>query len=121
MTSLGAGCDIGERVAVLVEVDGQSRALPQRDAARVACGQRLLDVLDAECLQLGNRVQRLVERPVLVHVDLQGQRGRAPHRADAFDVEPVPPAELQLEAPEPPVRARLGARAMSSGSPSQIV
>src|SRR5215211_7537395 len=49
---LGAGGHVGERVAVLVDVDRQWRAALQLDAAGVAGGQRLLAVLDPELTQL---------------------------------------------------------------------
>jgi hypothetical protein len=45
---LGAAGDISERVAVLVDVDGQRRAATKRLGPRVRRRQRLLDVLDAE-------------------------------------------------------------------------
>ena len=77
------------------------RALLQLRAARVAGGQRLLAVLDAELGELRQRLERLVEAPRLVHVDLQRQVARdAAHGAHALDVEPVAAAELELEAPE---------------------
>ena len=51
-----------------------------------------------------------------------GRSVDASHGADALDVEPVAAAELQLQAAEAPVARVLSARrAMSSGSPSQIV
>ena len=85
---LGAGGDAVEPVAVLVDVDRDRRALLQRPPALVAGAERLLAVLDAELLQLRQRVERLVERPPLVHVDLErqlgdarGRRGRARRRA----------------------------------------
>ena len=57
----------------------------------------------------GQRLERLVEAPRLVDVDLQRQVARdAAHRADALDVETVAAAELQLEAPEP-IERLLGA------------
>ena len=43
--ALGAGGDVGERVAVLVDVDRDRRAALQLGAARVARGERLLAVL----------------------------------------------------------------------------
>ena len=77
--------------------------------AGVAGGQRLLAVRDAELGQRGQRLERLLEAPCLVDVDLQRQVARdAAHRADALDVETVATAELQLEAPEP-IECLLGA------------
>src|SRR5207247_874245 len=51
------------------------------------------------------RLERLVDRPVLVHVDLQRQVGDGPDGADTVEVEAVAPAELQLQ----PAEARRGA------------
>ena len=70
MRALCAGRDVGERVAVLVDVDRDRRARLQLRAVRIACGERLLAVLDAERRELRQHVERLVERPGLVHVDL---------------------------------------------------
>ena len=84
---LRAGGDVVEPVAVLVDVDRDRRALLQRPAALVAGAERLLAVLDAELGQLRQRLERLVERPPLVDVDLErqlggrGRRGRARRRA----------------------------------------
>ena len=89
--------------------------------ARVAGAERLLAVLDAELGELRQRLERLVERPPLVDVDLQRQVGDAAHGADALDVEAVAAAELQLQPPEARAAARSARRAMSSGSPSQTV
>ena len=98
---LRARGDAVEPVAVLVGVDRDRRALLQRPPALVRCPQRLLAVLDPELVQPRERVERLVERPPLVHVDLERQLGDRPDGADAVDVEPVAAAELQLEAGEP--------------------
>src|SRR6266480_8053619 len=46
------------------------------------------------------RLERLVDRPVLVHVDLQRQVGDGPDGADTVEVEAVAPAELQLQPAE---------------------
>src|SRR5207248_10691973 len=88
------------RVAVLVDVDRDGRAALQLGPARVAGRQRLLAVLDVELRQV---VERLVERPRLVYVDLQRHAGHALDGTDALDVEPVACAELQLQ---PAVAAR---------------
>ena len=100
--ALGAGGHVRERVAVLVDVDRQRRAPLQLRPVRVAGRQRLLAVLDAERGQLRQRLERLVERPRLVHVDLQRHVGHRANGAHALDVEPVAPAELQLQPLEPP-------------------
>ena len=97
----GAGGDVGKRVAVLVDVDGDRRPLPQHLPAFVTLGQRLLAVLDPELGELWQSVERLVERPPLVHVDLQRQGRDRADGADALDVEAVGTAELQLEPAEP--------------------
>ena len=94
---LGALRDVVERVAVLVDVDRDARALLQLRPTRVAGGERLLAVLD---LHLRQVVERLLERPRLVDVDLQRQVGHLAHRVDAHGIELVAPAELQLEALE---------------------
>ena len=60
---LGAGGDVGERVAVLVDVDRERRTTLELRAARIAGRQRLLAVLDAERGQLRQRLQCLLERP----------------------------------------------------------
>ena len=101
VSALRARRDVAERVAVLVDVDRQRRALLQLGPARVAGGQRLLAVRDAELGQRGERLESLRETPRLVDVDLQRQvTGHFPDRADALDVEPVAAAELELESPE---------------------
>ena len=100
-----AGGDVRERVAVLVDVDREWRRgaeAPRRPGRRRGAAAR---VLDAELGELRDRVERLVERPPLVHVDLRGSVGHRADGADALDVEPVAPAELQLQPPE----ARRGA------------
>src|SRR5580765_4716177 len=83
--ALGALGDVGKRVAVLVDEDRNGRAALELGAVGVAGGERLLAVLKLELRQV---LERLVERPVLVHVYLQRQVGNASHRADALDVEP---------------------------------
>src|SRR2546423_12536164 len=89
-------------MAVLVDVDRERRALLQLGAVRVAGGQRLLAILDAELGERRKRRERLVEAPGFVHVNLQRQLARdAANRADALDVEPVAAAQFELEAPEP--------------------
>src|SRR6185437_794784 len=50
------------------------------------------------------RLEGLVDRPVLVHVDLQRQVGDSPDGTDTIDVEAVAPAELELQ----PAKARRG-------------
>ena len=97
---LRAGRDIGERVAVLVDVDRDRRARLELAPGLVAGRQRLLAVLDPELGELRDRVERLLQRPPLVDVDLQRELGHAAHRAHALDVETVASSELQLEAPE---------------------
>ena len=101
---LGARGDVVEPVAVLVDVDRDRRALLQRPAALVARAQRLLAVGDAELRELRQRIERLLERPELVHVDLERQLGDAADGAHALDVEPVAAAELQLQPLEPRLR-----------------
>ena len=101
MRALGAGSDVAERVAVLVDVDRERRALLQLGAAGVARRQGLLAVLDAELDQGWERVEGFLEAPGLVDVDLERQlAGDGANGADALDVEPVAAAELELEAPE---------------------
>src|SRR5207245_11293269 len=98
----GTAGDVGERVAVLVEVDRQRRALLQLGAARVAGREWLLAVRDSQLGELRQRLERLVEAPPLVDVDLQRQLARnAADGADPLDVQPVAAAELELETPEP--------------------
>src|SRR5207244_3607488 len=92
--------DVGERMAVLVEVDRKRRTLLQRAAAWIAGRKRLLAVLDAELGERRQRLERLVERPRLVDVDLERHPGHRAHGPDALDVEAVPAAELELEPPE---------------------
>ena len=97
---LGAPRDVGERMAVLVDVDRDRRARLQLAPSVVARFQRLLAVLDAELRELRDRVERFLERPPLVDVDHQRQiRGRS-HGSDALDVEAVSASELELESPE---------------------
>ena len=98
--ALGAGRDVGEGVAVLVDEDRQRRAPFQLRRVRVAGGQRLLAVLDAEPGQLWQRLERLVERPPLIDVDLHWHPRDAVDGADALDVEAVAAAQLQLQALE---------------------
>src|SRR5439155_25471486 len=74
---------------------------PELHAARIARRERLLAVLDPERLELRQRVERLGERPALVDVDLQRQRGHPANGANALDVETVPSPELELQALEP--------------------
>ena len=113
--ALAARGDVGQRVAVLVDEDRDGRAALQLGPLGGAGAQRLLAVLDAELGQLRQRVERLVERPPLVDVDLHRHLGDAANGADALHVEAVAAAELQLQPPERgPVRSAL--RAMSSGS-----
>src|SRR5207247_1446735 len=58
MRPLRAGGDVGERVAVLVEVDRQRRVALQLGPVRIAGRERLLAVLDAELLELRERLER---------------------------------------------------------------
>ena len=64
----------------------------------------MLAVLDVHLREV---LERLVERPVLVHVDLERQVGDAPHRANPLEIETVTSAELELEAPETSFGGRL--------------
>src|ERR671936_434056 len=64
---LGAVADVGERMAVLVDVDGHGRGLLQGRSAGIAGRKWLLAVLDAEIRELRQRLDGLVECPVLVH------------------------------------------------------
>ena len=96
-----------EGVAVLVDVDRDGRRRLQLRAVRRPGRERLLAVLDAELAELRQRVERLVERPPLVDVDLEGDVGRLPDGAHPIDIETVAASELQLQAPEPPARVRL--------------
>ena len=100
--ALGARRHVGERVAVLVDVDRNRRRRTELGATGIARRERLLAVLDAELRELRQRVARLLERPVLVHVHLQRDVRDAAHCADTLDVEAVAPAELELQPPEPP-------------------
>ena len=72
--ALRAGCDVGERVAVLVDVDRDGRATLQLRPAWIAGGERLLAVLEVELRQV---LERLVERPRFVDVALERQVGHA--------------------------------------------
>src|SRR5436190_10347369 len=99
--ALRTGGHVLERVAVLVDVDRERRAALQLGAIGAAGRERLLAVLDTELFQLRQRLERLVQGPVLVHVDLQRDLADSVHGPDALDVEPVSPAELQLEPLEP--------------------
>ena len=96
--ALRAGCDVGERMAVLVDIDRNGRAPLQLGTARVAGAQRLLAVLHVDLRQ---RLERLVQRPCFVDVALQRQRGDRAHRAHPLDVETVTAAELELQPLEP--------------------
>src|SRR5947208_1920312 len=96
--ALGAGRDVFEHVEVLVDVNRERRAALQLRAPGIARGERLLAVLDAELLELRNGLERLVQRPELVHVHLERDVTNPAHGADALDVEAVAPAELQLQA-----------------------
>jgi hypothetical protein len=88
-------------MAVLVDVDRNRRAPLQHGPALISCGHRLLAVLDAELGQRGKRIECLVEAPRLVDVHLQREvTGDAANRPHPLDVEPVSPAELELEPPE---------------------
>src|SRR5579872_2581600 len=89
--------DVVERMAVLVDVDRDRALRLQRRTVGVAGWERLLAVLEIHLRQV---LERLVERPVLVHVHLQRQLGDGAHRAHALEVEPVAAAELQLQPAE---------------------
>ena len=119
--ALGARGDVGERVTVLVDVDRDRRGRAELRAAGISGRERLLAVLDAELLELRERFTRLVQRPVLVHVHLQRHVGHRPNRAHSLDVQSVPAAELELQPAEVGPTTASARRAMSSGSPSQIV
>ena len=103
---LGAPGDVRGDVAVLVDVDRHRRAPLQLGAVRVTGGERLLAVLD---LHLREELDGLVERPVLVDVDLEGERGRSADGAHAVEVEAVAAAELQLQPLESAPLGGLGA------------
>src|SRR6478609_6294902 len=99
--ALRARGDVAERVAVLVDIDRNGRAFLQLWPASVPGGQWLLAVLHAELGERPDGLERFLETPSLVDVDLQRQvAGDAAHRANALDVEPVAPAELELESLE---------------------
>ena len=131
---LGTSGDVAQPVAVLVDVDRDRRALLERRAAFVAGGERLLAVGDTELRELRQRLERLVERPGLVDVDLERQPGDAADGADAVDVEPVTTAQLQLQALESrrrtlgaarhvvriPEPDRPGGRRPGAGQPEQL-
>src|SRR5829696_2542213 len=104
--AVGARGDVGERVAVLVDVDRNGRTRLQRRALGIPGGQGLLGVLDRK---LREELERLVERPVLVDVDLERDARRRAHRPHALQVEPVAASELQLQAAEPTPLGGLGA------------
>ena len=117
--ALGAGRDVGERVAVLVDVDRDGERRFSSGPSGVAGRQRLLAVLERH---LREELERLVERPVLVDVDLErerrsrrGRRGRARGRARRA------PPSFSLSRRKPRAAAASARRAMSSGSPSQTV
>ncbi len=91
---------VGQHVDVLVDVDRKRRLALQLRPAGVARLERLLHVLDAEVGELAHGVERLVELPVLVDVDLERDVGDAADGPHALDVEPVAASELQLQAAE---------------------
>ena len=99
--------DVGECVAVLVDVHGNRRRLLQLRAVRITRPQRLLAILDTQLRQPGQGVERLLERPVLVHVGLQRDVGDLAHRADPVDIQAVTASELQLQPAEAPARVCL--------------
>ena len=79
---------------------------PTAGTARVAGGQWLLTVLKVELRQV---LERLVERPVLVDVDLEWQLRDRAHRVDPLDIESV--AAIAHEHERPQFRPRhLGAK-----------
>ena len=116
---VGAACGSPRR-----RRSGSARRRLQLRAVRVdPAAQRLLAVLDAELGQLRQRVERLVERPVLVDVDLERdvgrprarrapgrRRGRRRRRASASAA-----GTARSRAPSRP------SRAISSGAASPIV
>ncbi len=108
--ALGAGGDVGRACgSPRRRRSGSASAAFSSAPPGSPGGQRLLAVLDAERLQLRQRLERLLERPVLVHVHLERDVRHASHRTDALDVEPVAAAELELQALEPaPAPARPG-------------
>src|SRR6187401_995040 len=106
--AVGALRDVGQRVAVLVHVDRDGSALLQLRSIWIAGGEGLLAVLDARLGQRRQRLERLVQRPVLVDVDLERKtRGRA-YSPNALYVQAVATPELQLETAEPSVARSLG-------------
>ena len=60
MRALGARRNVGERVAVLVDVDRHAASAPSRRPRGIAGGKRLLAVLDAELGELREKLERLV-------------------------------------------------------------
>jgi hypothetical protein len=88
-------------MAILVDEDRDRRRGFYPRATRIARGQGLFAVLHAQLGELRQRVQRFVERPVLVHVNLQRRLRRLAHRAHAVDVAAVARTELQLQAQKP--------------------
>ena len=100
--------DVAERVAVLVDIDRERRALLQLRPGLVAGGERLLAVLDARLRERRQRLERLVERPVLVDVDLEGKVGHGPYGPYPLHVEAVAAAELELEPAKTAVACPFG-------------
>ena len=104
--------DVGERVAVLVDVDRDRRAplqLARRRGRRRGSGCSQYST--PSCGELRERLERLVERPVLVDVDLQRQRPSTARTARTRSTSsPSRAAELQLQpleaAADPLRRAR---------------
>ena len=90
--------DVGQRVAALVEHDRDRQRAVVQAAVALACrrGQRLLDQLDAERLELGYELDGRVDRPGLVGVDAdQRVRRLRPDSPHPFEV--AGPADLDLE------------------------
>ena len=95
-----AALHVREDVAVLVDVDRDRRALPQRAPALVACAAAAARSTRRRARRAaGSESTRLVERPRLVDVDLERERGDPADRAHALDVEAVSASELELQPP----------------------
>ena len=104
---LGAGGDVGERVAVLVDVDRDRRAAPQLGPVRdrragSGCSQYSSGICGSSSSASSSDQYSFTST-------WSGSVGRRANGAHALEVEPVAPAELQLQPPEPARRGLLGA------------
>ena len=104
--ALGAERDVGERVAVLVDVDRDRRAAlqlgPVRDRRPAAAARSTRAASAAGSSSASSSVQYSLTST------WSGSVGRGADGADALEVEPVAAAELQLQPPEAALRGRLG-------------